>query len=69
MFTLAEYLDGKRVSELQEFFSFWGTGKSTPSRKAELRTSLKKLLQNRIKRQKVLKHLLKKNSSRSLKLL
>jgi len=46
MFTLAEYLDGKRVSELQEFFSFWGTGKSTPSRKAELRTSLKKLLQD-----------------------
>ena len=30
MITLAEYLDGKRVSELQEFFSFWGNGTKTP---------------------------------------
>ena len=46
MITLAEYLDGKRVSELQEFFSFWGTGTKAPSRKTELRTGLVKLLQD-----------------------
>jgi len=46
MITLAEYLDGKRVSELQEFYSFWGTGESAPSRKADLRSGLIKLLQD-----------------------
>ncbi|MEN8150105.1 MAG: hypothetical protein ABFS86_09790, partial [Planctomycetota bacterium] len=46
MITLSEYLDAKRVSELQEFYSFWGNGEKTPSRKGELRTGLVKLLQD-----------------------
>jgi hypothetical protein len=44
--TLADYLDGKRVSELQEFVSFWGSGKRPPSKKADLRALLVKLLQD-----------------------
>ncbi len=44
MITLSDYLESKRVSELQEFFSFWGNGGATPSRKADLRTALSKLM-------------------------
>jgi hypothetical protein len=46
MISLADYLDAKRVSELQEYYGFWGNGEATPSRKAELRTGLVKLLQD-----------------------
>jgi len=44
--SLVDYLDGKRVSELQEFHNFWGSGKKAPGRKTELRAALLKLLQD-----------------------
>lgn len=44
MITLADYLESKRVSELQEFHSFWGDGAGAPTRKADLKTSLTKLM-------------------------
>lgn len=44
--SLTEYLEGKRVSELQEIFAFWGSGEKTPTTKGELRTSLLRLLQD-----------------------
>ena len=46
MLSLTEYLDQKRVSELQEMMRFWGNGHPTPKRKAELRTALMKSLQD-----------------------
>jgi hypothetical protein len=42
--TLADYLEAKRVSELQEFHSFWGNGDPAPSRKPELKASLLRLM-------------------------
>ena len=45
MLTLSDYLDGKRVSELQEIFTFWGSGEKAPGTKADLRAVLVKMLQ------------------------
>ncbi len=44
--SLGEYLEKKKVSELQEFLSFWGNGGRIPDRKADLRAALQKLMRD-----------------------
>jgi hypothetical protein len=44
MLTLTRYLEEKRVSELQEFYAFWGPGDPPPADKAGLKTALLAML-------------------------
>ncbi len=46
MLSLAQYLEDKRISELQEFHSFWGSGEPAPDGKPELKAALLRLMQD-----------------------